>query len=83
MYWHSALVYVHHVSLSFPAADCGELEPPMNGTVTFNLTTVGSEAQYTCDMPFVVEPMGSSIRICEFNGGEARWSGTEPTCTGT
>ena len=54
----------------------------MNGDVTFTSTTDGAVAEYSCDIEFDLEPIDSRIRTCEFDGVEAKWSGTEPICKG-
>lgn len=55
--------------------DCGELENPANGSVSFPGTTLGSQATYSCDVDF--ELTGNETRECLSN---CEWSGTEPVC---
>lgn len=73
-------LFTLHINLSLPAADCGVLTDPLNGSVIFNSTTVGSVAEYLCDLQFDLEPIEFRQRICEFDGVEAKWSVTEPMC---
>ena len=55
--------------------DCDPLLPPQNGMVSFNSTTSGSLATYSCDEGFRLT--GIETRTC-FNGA---WSNRDPTCT--
>lgn len=57
-----------------------ELTDPENGRVLFSTLTVGSTANYTCDIGFRL--IGNSMRVC-VNSGTLEWSGDEPTCERT
>ncbi len=57
--------------------NCGPLNHPVNGFVSFTGTTFGLTATYTCDTGF--ELIGFSSRVCEIIGS---WSGEEPVCAG-
>ena len=62
--------------------DCGPLDPPLNGFIFINSTTIGSEAIYTCGPGFAIVPLSESgevTRVCESNGN---WTGEEPLCIG-
>ena len=59
-------------------ADCGDLDDIDNGEVSFNATTEGSTATYSCDAGY--ELNGDTTRTCLADG---TWSGTEPQCQGT
>ena len=61
----------------FSTADCGDLTDILNGGVSFNSTTEGSEVIYTCDAGY--ELKGENTRMCQSDG---TWSGTEPQCEG-
>ena len=58
--------------------DCGRLDDPINGSVTFrfNLTTFNSVATYSCNTGFTL--VGNISRICQIDGN---WSDTAPICT--
>ena len=62
---------VHNIAV----IDCGNAPDILNGEVTFNGTTVGSTATYSCNTGF--EIVGKSSRSCQTSG---TWSGTTPTC---
>ena len=55
--------------------DCGSLQSPSNGDVTYTATTVGSVATYTCNAGY--ELNGVSVRACQIDG---TWSGSQPSC---
>ena len=57
------------------AAVCGDLNDPVDGTVSMGGLQVGDTATYSCDSGFTLH--GTSIRVCQIGG---TWSGTEPTC---
>ena len=61
-----------------PVLDCGPLDDPENGRVSFDDTTVGEVANYNCNSGYVLN--GDSQRKCQSNG---RWSGDEPVCIST
>ncbi len=54
---------------------CGDLEPPVNGEVSADNTTVGSTATYSCNEGYRLR--GESTRNCQ---GDAVWSGEPPVC---
>ena len=56
-------------------ADCGALDPPLNGTVSVDKTVYESIAMYTCDDGYIL--MGERHRLCLANGS---WSNEEPMC---
>lgn len=56
--------------------NCGALEDPENGKVSFDFTTFESVATYTCDSGFDVS--GDSSRTCN---GTGQWTGSSATCT--
>ena len=55
--------------------DCGRLDNPENGFVVFTTTTVGSPAQYSCKLGYLL--LGEDIRVCTETG---EWSDEEPEC---
>ena len=58
-------------------ADCGPPPVFLNGTVSYQNTTEGSEAQYLCDDGFTLE--GEMATVCR---ADERWSST-PVCRQT
>ena len=56
-------------------ADCGALDNPTNGQVSFNGTLFGSIATYMCNAGF--DLIGNAQRMCQASGD---WSGDEPVC---
>ena len=56
--------------------ECGVLPAPHNGQVSFNGTTLWSEAVYSCNPGYVLR-FGDEIRTCIRRGV---WSGREPCC---
>ena len=67
-------VCVHVTSAAIP---CGNLSGPVNGQVSVDGNTFGSQANYSCGEGYVLN--GNSIRICQTDG---QWTGSEPTCEG-
>ena len=63
--------------LLYIAVPCGNLSSPVNGLVTVNGSTFGSQANYNCSEGYVLN--GNSSRLCQADG---QWSGSEPTCEG-
>ncbi|XP_067016808.1 sushi, von Willebrand factor type A, EGF and pentraxin domain-containing protein 1-like isoform X2 [Acropora muricata] len=57
------------------AVDCGPLLPPMNGTLSGDLTVFPNSVFFHCDPGFVLQ--GSSERACQAN---ATWSGYSSVC---
>lgn len=57
------------------AVNCGSLDSPDNGQVTFTSTTFRSVATYSCNVGF--ELVGETTRRCQAN---RQWSGTAPIC---
>ena len=57
--------------------NCGALLPPINGSVFFENTTIGSMANYSCEQGF--ELIGVSSRTCQ---GDSTWSDLPPMCAG-
>lgn len=72
------------ILVSFPpetsAIDCGQLNSPTNGNVTFSDTGLGAQAVYTCDVGFIL--VGSDLRTCMAVTATGMWSGDEPECDG-
>ena len=72
-----------YVRTHFPAAiDCGDLNVPEDGQVTFTpgvVTTIetglNAVAAYTCSEGYSL--VGDSVRICQ---DTEVWDGGEPTC---
>ena len=58
-------------------ADCGPPPVFLNGTVSYQNTTEGSETRYHCDDGFT--PEGEITAVCRADG---RWSST-PVCRRT
>ena len=52
----------------------GDVVSPANGAVTFDRTTFGSVATFSCNTGFAL--IGDATRTCELTG----WSGSNPTC---
>ena len=65
------------ISLNFTAILCANLSSPVNGTVSVDANTVGSQANYSCNEGYV--PNDTTTRVCQADG---QWSGSEPTCEG-
>ena len=59
--------------------NCGSLPDPENGFVSYNATTLGAVAIYTCDM-FGYELVGPATRVCQGNLTVSEWSGEDPVC---
>ena len=86
MYWWMLIGYNCKMAIScrrgvlpfilYAAVDCGGLPNPANGQVMANTTTFGSNAMYRCNNGYTLS--GSATRNCL---ADARWSGTEPTCS--
>ena len=55
--------------------DCGTLGNPNQGSVSFQSTTVGSTATYSCFKDYTL--VGEDMRTCQSSGV---WSGSAPTC---
>ena len=62
------------MSLNSITVDCGPPPVFLNGTVSYQNTTEGSEAHYRCDDGFTLE--GEMTAVCRADG---RWSST-PVC---
>ena len=65
------------VYVTSAAIPCGNLSSPVNGQVSVEGNTFGSQANYSCSEGYVLN--GNSIRICQTDG---QWTGSEPTCEG-
>jgi len=63
--------------VSFVAVPCGNLSSPVNGLVTVDGSTFGSQANYSCSEGYALN--GNTTRECQADG---QWSGSEPTCEG-
>ena len=64
--------------VSFPIGiNCGLLDDPKNGTISFS--NIGEEvvATYSCKPGYVLEPEGENIRVCTCSGN---WTGSVPEC---
>ena len=59
------------------AVSCGNLSSPVDGRVSVNGNTFGSQANYSCSEGYVLN--GNSTRMCQADG---QWSGSEPRCEG-
>ena len=60
------------------AIDCGQLDPPANGTVdTSQGSLLGAVATYSCDPSFTL--VGTATRQCQ---EDETWTGESPTCEG-
>ena len=55
--------------------NCGGLTDPVNGVVSFTMTTFRSEANYSCNLGYLLEGVGS--RTCQ---ADRMWSDTMPVC---
>jgi len=53
------------------------LSSPVNGTVSLDANTVGSQANYSCSEGYTLN--GTTTRVCQADG---QWSGSEPICEG-
>lgn len=63
-------------SVTFSGIDCGLLEAPKNGDISFSQGTLfGSVATYSCDIPYQI--VGVVTRVCQTSGV---WSGDAPFC---
>ena len=65
------------VVVTSTVVDCGSLDNPGNGVVSFTATTYNSVATYSCNTGYTLT--GDDMRTCQSSGV---WSGSEPTCTG-
>ena len=76
-----ALIANVHITVEnftkFVTVDCGPPPVFLNGTVSYQNTTEGSEAHYHCDDGFTLE--GEMTAVCRADG---RWSST-PVCRQT
>lgn len=69
---------VNYLSLlSDKGTDCGKLDDPDYGHVSFGSTTPGSTAVYACNKGF--ELVGVFFQTCQIDG---TWSSEAPTCKG-
>ena len=59
------------------AVSCGNLTSPVDGEVSVDGNTFGSQANYSCSEGYVLN--GNSARMCLSDG---QWSGSEPLCEG-
>ena len=59
------------------AVSCGNLSNPVDGEVSTEGNTFGSQANYSCSEGYVLN--GNSTRMCQADG---QWSGSKPTCEG-
>ena len=59
----------------YPAVDCGRLDAPSVGQVSWTTTFFGGVATYACFTGYIL--VGQSTRRCETNGF---WSGQPPIC---
>ena len=67
---------IYSTSSLLPAVDCGVLQDPPNGVVTFTDTTLGAVATYSCNTGYRRE--GSNMdRTCL---SDKTWSGEEALC---
>ncbi len=64
-------------TLTLPVDDCGPPPAIPGGTVDSTETVYLSEANYSCESGFRVQPPASSLRVCEVGGV---WSGDNGTC---
>ena len=63
--------------LNFSVEDCGPPPAISDGTVDSTGTVYLSEAAYSCETGFRVQPPASSVRVCEVGGV---WSGENGAC---
>ena len=63
---------------------CDELEPIVNGMITYNMESpyVGTVATYSCNTGNEFSTTGDEMRTCEeaSDGSGAIFGGTAPTC---
>ena len=69
--------FLNIISIAFSAGDtlCPDLFDPDNGEVILSGRSVGSLAQYSCGVGFILT--GREVRVCQRSGD---WNGTAPTC---
>ncbi|XP_068694975.1 sushi, von Willebrand factor type A, EGF and pentraxin domain-containing protein 1-like isoform X1 [Montipora foliosa] len=60
---------------SCEAVDCGNLDTPLNGSLTGNRTVYPNSVHFECDSGFILS--GSVVRKCQANG---TWDGTKTKC---
>ena len=65
------------VVVTSTVVDCGLMDNPGNGVVSFTATTYNSVATYSCNTGYTLT--GDDTRTCQ---SSSLWSGSEPTCTG-
>ena len=68
---------VHQIlpHINSAAVSCMSLADPMNGVVEVNSTTFNSQANYSCNVGFVL--VGDSNRTCQ---ADTTWTGEQPDC---
>ena len=59
------------------AVGCGNLDTPLNGSLTGNRTVYPNSVHFACDSGFILS--GSVVRKCQANG---TWDGTKTKCNG-
>lgn len=67
------MVYMH---IHHAVANCGELLPLLNGSISAPSTVAGSVARYSCHDGYNL--VGVSERSCQSINGE--WSDESPSC---
>ena len=78
----SLLLVDTHTHTHTPAAvDCGPLDEPRDGYITYSeTTTLGSVAEYFCDFGYTLDQltMAPPLRMCTSSG---EWDSTARSCT--
>ncbi len=74
-------MYAIYLSPFFPAL-CMVLPLLVNGDISYtnplDKLEAGTEANFTCNIGFLIDPENGHTRTCLTNG---TWSGTSPTCS--
>ena len=71
------VLVIFGIMFTFLAVNCGGLSPPMNGSLSGNLTVYPNIVTFSCDPGFILR--GSSVRKCQSTG---TWDGYKTTCEG-
>ena len=70
-----SLSILHLYQILLFSTDCGPLDNPSGGSVSFSTTKYESEATYSCNPGYSLN--GTAMRVCQ---DDATWSDDEPSC---
>lgn len=69
--------FTDSVTLGYMTRECDRPESPVNGSVQYTSTSIGSKAFYSCDSCFTL--VGSKVRVCQHS---QTWTPEVPRCEG-